>query len=129
VRRLVEFADLDISGHYHNSAVIRWIEAAEAVLHARLGIAEITFGSHPRVHVEIFFRNRLYFLDEVDVDLRVVHVGRSSVRYEFDVRRGETIAASGRLAAVYLPKGAERSQPWPDAVRAALTEGGDQTEP
>jgi acyl-CoA thioester hydrolase len=40
LRRLVEFPDLDISGHYHNSAVIQWIEAAEAVLHSRLGAGD-----------------------------------------------------------------------------------------
>jgi acyl-CoA thioesterase FadM len=129
LRRLVEFPDIDISGHYHNSAVIRWIEAAEAVLHSRLGIAQLTFGFHPRLHLEIFFRNRLYFLDEIDVDLRVTHVGRSSVRYDFEIRRGDTVAVTGSFAAAYLPSGAEHAQPWPEKVRKALTEGGDQSKP
>jgi acyl-CoA thioester hydrolase len=127
LRRLVEFPDIDISGHYHNSAVIRWIEAAEAVLHSRLGIAGETFGFHPRLQLEIRFLARLYFLDDIDIDLKVIHVGRSSVRYTFAVRRGATVAVSGEFAAAYLPKGAEHAQPWPESVQRALTEGGDQT--
>lgn len=128
LRRLVEFPDIDISGHYHNSAVIRWIEAAEAVLHSRLGIADLTFGFNPRLQLEIQFRARLYFLDDIDVDLAVIHVGRSSVRYSFDIRRGDTVAVTGRFAAAYLLRGAEHTQPWPEQVRHALTEGGDQSE-
>ncbi len=127
LRRLVEFPDIDLSGHYHNSAVIRWIEAAEAVLHSRLGIAQRTFGFTPRLHLEVFFRSRLYFLDEIDIDLVVTHVGNTSVRYQFDIRRGTTVAVTGRSAAAYLPRGADKSQPWPDAIRKALMEGGDRT--
>lgn len=127
--RLVEFADIDVSGNHHAGAVFRWIEAAEAVLHERLGIARMTFGGHPRVHLEMSFHERLYFLDRIDVDLRVAHVGRTSVRYAFDVRRGETVAVSGTFASVYLPRDAERAQPWPAEVRRALTEGGEQAEP
>lgn len=127
IRRLVEYPDTDASGHYHNGAVVRWIEAAEAVLHARLGIAERTFGLTPRMRLEVDFTERLYFLDEIDIDLAVIHVGRSSVRYSFHVRRGETVAVSGQLVTAYLPRSAQKTQPWPDGIRRALTEGGDRT--
>ena len=127
LRRLVEYPDTDASGHYHNSAVIRWIEAAEAVLHARLGVAERTFGFTPRIRLEADFRERLYFLDDIDIDMAVIHVGRTSVRYAFAIRRKATVAVSGLLVTAYLPTGADRTQPWPDDVRQALTEGGDRT--
>lgn len=127
IRRLVEYPDTDSSGHYHNGAVIRWIEAAEAVLHARLGIAERTFGLTPRLHLEVDFTERLYFLDDVDIGLEVLHVGRSSVRYRFNVRRGDTVAVRGELVTAYLPRGAEKTEPWPDDIRRTLTEGGDRT--
>lgn len=127
LERLVEFADIDASGNTHTSATIRWVEAAEAVLHERLGIAGRTFGSHPRVHLELNFRNRLFFLDRIEIDLRAVHVGGRSVRYDFEVRRGETVAADGTFTSVYLPRGSDRAQPWPPEIRSALTEGGDHS--
>jgi acyl-CoA thioester hydrolase len=107
--------------------VVRWIEAAEAVLHARLGIASRTFGLTPRVRLEVDFRERLYFLDDIDIDLAVIHVGRTSLRYRFDVRRGETVAVTGELVAAYLPRDADKSEPWPEDIRRALTDGGDRT--
>jgi len=123
----VEYSDTDASGHYHNGAVVRWSEAAEAVLHARLGIAKRTFGFTPRVRLEVDFRERLYFLDDIDIDLEVIHVGRTSLRYTFQVRRGETVAVRGQLVTAYLPLNADRAEPWPDDIRWALTEGGDHT--
>ena len=32
VQRRVEWPDTDAAGHYHHSTVVRWVEAAEAVL-------------------------------------------------------------------------------------------------
>jgi acyl-CoA thioester hydrolase len=128
LRRLVEYSDTDASGHYHNGAVVRWSEAAEAVLHQRLGIAQRTFGFTPRVRLEVDFKERLYFLDDIDIDLDVIHVGRSSLRYHFAVRRDTTVAVSGEVVTAYLPRDADRTESWPDDIRRALTEGGDRTE-
>jgi acyl-CoA thioester hydrolase len=130
VRRLVEWIDTDAAGFYHNGAVIRWVEAAEAELHTSLGIVGVTFGASPRVRFEVDFLERLWFNDAIEVDLAVTDVGGSSVRYGFQVRRGDVVAARGVLVAAYLPRGAERSQPWPDPVRRAFMSGrpGLQTE-
>lgn len=127
IRRLVEFVDTDASGHYQNLAVLRWIEAAEAVMHQRLGIVERTFGRTPRAHLEIDFRRPLWFLDEVDVEFCVGEVGRTSCRYRFAVRRDGNLAAEGALVIVYVPEQRAGPVPWPDDLRAALAEGGDQT--
>jgi acyl-CoA thioester hydrolase len=120
IRRLVEWGDTDASGYYQNVAVIRWIQAAEAELHTRLGIVDLTFGSTPRVRFEVDFTERLWFNDAIDIDLEVRHLGRTSVRYGFTVRRGTVVAARGVLIAAYLPRGEDRPRPWPDVVRRAL---------
>lgn len=121
IKRLVEWVDTDASGHYHNQAVIRWMEAAEAELHQHLGIAGRTFGATPRVRVEIDFRQPLWFLDVAEIDLEVAELGRSSCRYETVVRnpRGE-VAVEGRSVVVYVPTPREGAVPWPDDLRRAL---------
>lgn len=121
IHRRVEWADTDASGHYHNAAVVRWVEAAEAELHERLGIVSMTFGQTPRVHFEADFSLRLVFMDEVAVELSVVRVGPSSARYSFVIRRGETQAVAGWYVVAYVPRGSTTAQSWPDAVRSALT--------
>jgi acyl-CoA thioester hydrolase len=127
IRRLVEFTDTDASGHYQNLAVLRWIEAAEAVLHQRLGIAHRTFGASPRVRLEIDFRRPVWFLDEVDIELRVERVGRTSCTYGFAVRCGDELAAEGMSVVVHVPKVREKPVPWPEDLRVLLSEGGDRT--
>ncbi len=125
IRTTVEWPDTDASGHYQNSVVMRWIQVAEAALHARLGIAERTFGSTPRVHVEADFKERLWFLDEVEVDFAVEALGRTSLRYAFRVRKGEAVAARGVVVCAYLPPEQERPAPWPEDLRRVLSEAGD----
>ena len=121
IRRLVEWVDTDASGHYHNQAVIRWMEAAEAELHQALGIAARTFGATPRVRVEIDFRQPLWFLDVAEIEFQVVRVGRTSCRYATVIRnpRGE-VAVEGGLVVAYVPSPRGGAEPWPDDLREAL---------
>ncbi len=128
MQRRVEWADTDGAGHQHFTAVLRWLEEAETCLHERLGIIDRTWGHIPRVRLEVDFTARLYFRDVVDVELRVLEVGRSSVRYAFSVRRGQDLAARGSMVVVHCDSDPARGQPqeWPDDVRAALTTGGEQ---
>ena len=126
IHRLVEWVDTDAGGHYHNQAVIRWTEAAEAELHRNLGIAARTFGSTPRVRIEFDFRQPLWFLDVAEIELTVDHVGRSSCRCAVVIRnpQGET-AAEGSYVVAYVPSSGAGAVPWPDDIRAALEGGPD----
>jgi acyl-CoA thioester hydrolase len=63
-------------------------------------------------------------MDEVDITLEVVQVGRSSVRYALEIADDDRLAASGSVVTVYLTRGADHAQPWPDHVGRALREGG-----
>jgi acyl-CoA thioesterase FadM len=125
IQRRVEWPDTDAAGHWHYSAVVRWVEAAESVLLERLGLLEL-YGVHPRVRFEVDFLARLWFPDTVDIHFRVIEVGRSSVRYGFEVHRGDENAARGSVTAVYVDRGTGAARPWPDRVRQALREGGEQ---
>jgi acyl-CoA thioesterase FadM len=125
VQRRVEWPDTDAAGHYHHSTVIRWVEAAEAVLHDRLGLLDL-FGAVPRVRYEVDYLARLWFRDLVDVSLRVQDVGRSSLRYAFEVRRGDEVAARGAMVVVSSDPDVGGTTPWPDDVRATLLGAGEQ---
>ncbi|MGC0417624.1 acyl-CoA thioesterase [Embleya sp. AB8] len=125
VERRVEWQDTDAAGHYHYSAVQRWVEAAEAVLLRRLGVAEL-FGRIPRVHFEADYRERLWFGEAAHTTLRIERVGSSSLHYTFEVRGEHGPAATGRLSVVHCPPQAKGALPWPDETRAALSRGGPQ---
>jgi acyl-CoA thioesterase FadM len=125
VERRVEWQDTDAAGHHHFSAIQRWAEAAEAVLMRRLGLSHL-YGSTPRVHYEADFLKRLWFGEVVSIELRVVKVGVSSLHYAFDVRGQEGVAATGRMSIVHSAARATSSTPWPEDVRALLSEAGAQ---
>jgi acyl-CoA thioesterase FadM len=127
IRHRVEWLDTDAAGIYHWTTVGRFAEAAEAALHNALGITEVTFGSMPRLSVAFEFNRPLRFNDEATVDFAVEAVGRSSVRYAIVVRDPQDrIAATGTLTACFVGASLDRSQPWPEHVRAALTGAGAQ---
>ena len=122
VERVVEWADTDASGHHYNGAVLRWVEAAEAALLESLDLAWL-WGRIPRVHYEVSYRERLWFGQEITVELGVGHVGRTSLRYAFTVRRDDAVAAQGTVTAVHAEPDAPAAAPWPEAVRAVLSGG------
>ncbi|MFJ7779196.1 acyl-CoA thioesterase [Streptomyces yangpuensis] len=126
VERRVEWADTDAAGHYHHSTVVRWVEAAEAVLLHRLGLSHL-FGSTPRVHFEADYRARLWFGDTVRTELRVTRVGAASLHYAFTVRGAQGgEAATGRMVIAHSAAHATGSTPWPDGVRDLLGAAGPQ---
>jgi acyl-CoA thioester hydrolase len=119
IERVVEWPDTDAAGHYHHSAVIRWVEAAEAELHEQLGLLDL-FGSVPRVRYEVDYLDRLWFRDRVAVELSVAEVGRTSLRYVFTVTREDEPVARGTMVCVNSdPKGAGAAA-WPEEVRSRL---------
>ncbi|MBW4718510.1 acyl-CoA thioesterase [Saccharothrix obliqua] len=123
IERRVEWYDTDAAGHQHHSAVLRWVEQAEAELLRGLGLAGL-FGRTPRVRHEVNYRSRLRFGEVVRTSLRVVDLGRTSLRYEFAVRGATGPAADGVLVVAHAEPDAPGATPWSDDVRALLGAGG-----
>jgi YbgC/YbaW family acyl-CoA thioester hydrolase len=126
IQRRIEWSDTDASGAYHNSAAFNFMESAEVALVDRLGFMRDVYGRHPRVHIEADFLAPLWFRDLVDVEVRVTSVGRTSVGYEVEIRRGDEVCARGRMVAVLLDRIGGTPQPWPDEYRRLLETAGPQ---
>jgi len=128
VHRIVEWHDTDAAGHHHHGAVLRWVESAESELLRRLGVADL-FGRIPRVHYEVDYRARLWFGQELQVELAIAAVGERSMRYEFAVRAGEVLAATGNMVITMAAPGSPRAAAWSPEVRLALTGSAPATLP
>ena len=126
VQRRIEWSDTDASGAYHNTAAFRFMEAAEAALLERLGFIRDIYGRHPRVRMEADFPSPLWFRDLVDVELTVQVVGRTSITYACEIRRGDEICVKGRMIAVLLDHVGGTAQPWPERYREAFLTAGPQ---
>lgn len=127
VERVVEWADTDAAGHHHNSAIVRWVEAAEAELMRHVGLPNY-FPVAPRVQQVLNFRGKLWFGQAVTAKVWVDRVGRTSLVLGFQVvgrpcdRSEGGIAADGTITTVHVPLGSAGSAPWPEAIRRALCE-------
>lgn len=119
VRRLVEWADTDASGHYHYATALRLFEAAESDLLDRLGLLHDVYGRLPRAHVAFDYRRVLWFRDDVEASVSVAEVGRTSITYGFEIARGEEICVRGRVVAVLVDEDGKPA-PWGQRERDLL---------
>ncbi len=126
LQRRIEWMDTDAAGIYHWTTAFRLAEAAEAVMHTALGIADFTFGATPRVAVSASFAQALRFNELVDVELAVQALGRTSVQYRLTITTNGTQAVDGSLKACLIDRETGRATPWPDAIRDRLAAGGLQ---
>lgn len=126
MQRRIEWWDTDASGNYHNTAAARLFESAETLLLGRLGILDDVYGRLPRARVETDFLRPLVFHDLVDVELEVTEIGRSSITYGMEIRRGGEVCARTRLVAVLLDRARGTPVEWPEPYRSALLTAGSQ---
>lgn len=126
VRRRIEWVDTDASGHWHNTAVFRLVEAGETALLERLGILDAIYrgAKAPRVHIEADFARPCYPGDRVEVHTEVVGMGTTSLRYRSTISRGGEVCAIAAMVCVYQHAGTPA--PWPAELRRVLLGAGPQ---
>jgi acyl-CoA thioesterase FadM len=125
----VEWVDTDAGGRIHNTFVFRCFEAAETRLLSRLNLLDEVYGRLPRVHLQADIGAELRFWDEVEVEVRVGEVGRTSITYEFEIRAHPDAGSVARGRVVASLRDADGGpDEWPDAWRRRLLEAGPQPE-
>ncbi len=119
-RRRVEFADTDMAGIMHFSAIFRFMESAEHAFLRSLGYSVILrdcdpAAGFPRVRAEADFRRPFRFEDEIEIELNVREKREKSLTYGFELRlAGDSEArAVGSMTVVCVCRG-------PDGEMAAI---------
>jgi acyl-CoA thioester hydrolase len=116
--------DNDVYGHVNNVVYYSYFDTVVNDYLIRHGGLDIHAGSSIGVAVETHcqFMAPLTFPEIIDVGLRVVKLGTSSVRYQIGLfRRGdEIVAAEGYFVHVFVDRRTRRPQPIPEQIRAAL---------
>ena len=99
--RRVNFADTDMSGRVHFTALLRYVEEAEHEwLRGKGIVVGSTNGDWPRVHVDCDYRAPIAFNDEIELSLTVNSVGKSSLTYSFALKKSSVICAEGSMVIV-----------------------------
>lgn len=123
--RSIRFSETDVSGRVHFTQILKWAEEEE---HDALTAAGVTVFANdgsdsgwPRVKVSCEYRAPLFFGDEVEVEVKLVKVGRSSLSWSFLVRKlsaEQVTAAEGEVTTVWVEGG--HAAAIPEAVRGLL---------
>lgn len=131
-RITVRFGDADPAGlvyypvifHYFHAAMEEFFAARTGTSYARL-LADERVG-FPVVNVRTEFLAPLVYGDEVDVEIAVTRVGRSSVTFEYGARRVSDQMLCARSVQVHAAMNLDtrRAVPVPKSLRRAFAPGG-----
>lgn len=123
--RLVEFSDTDMAGIVHFSNFFRYMEAAEHAFLRSHGLSVITTWegetvSFPRVSSGCDYSKPARFEDTLDIEVRIEHVGKTSLGYRFVFFNAGEQIAEGYITVVMcrvLPDRSLQSMEIPDALK------------
>ena len=125
-KRMLNFGDCDISGTAYFPSYLNILNGVNEEFWAYLGfpwhkiIWEDRWGT-PTVHISSDFSSPSFFGEELEFEVKVLKVGRSSVTLHHNIccEGKQRWSSTQVLAASDLDK--HISIPWPDDVRVALT--------
>ncbi len=127
-QRRVEFRATDAAGIMHFSTFFNLMEEVEHefLRHLQLSVlmtdAEGTI-SWPRVSAKCEYLAAAKFEDVLELELKITRLGKSSLAYQFDVRRENTPVARGEFVVVccrIVPHQPPQSLPIPPHIRSQL---------
>ena len=124
VRITTRWADNDAYGHVNNVVYYSWFDTAVNRLLIDNGLLDLEKSSSIGLVVETqcHYFAPVSYPQDVDVGVRVAHLGKSSVRYELAifVAGASQSAACGHFVHVYVDRSSRRPVALPDATRLAL---------
>ena len=115
--------DNDVYGHVNNVVYYAYFDT---IVNAHLVRSGLDIRDSPQIGVVVEtacrFHTPIAFPDAVHAGLRVAAIGRSSVRYEIGIFRGDDreAAATGRFVHVWVDRSTRRPVAIPARIRAAL---------
>ena len=110
--RRVRFSETDASGRVHFTSILKWAEDVEHQALAAVGLPVFSSSASdsgwPRVRVHCDYRAPISFEQEVELEISIESLGKSSLTWRFQVRNlseeGQ-LAAEGQLVTVFLSEG------------------------
>ena len=137
VSEFVRWSDIDLAGIICYGAYVRFFEIAESELFRAIGFPFSKLFEQfdfwlPRAQLHFEFRKPALLDDHLDVEMWVAKVGSSSLRLQFEVRKGNPerdLTAEGYAVLVAVARGDLRPIPLPAEFVAALAPYRDAADP
>ena len=123
--RLLRFGDCDPSGIAYFPAYLDILVGVLEEFFATLGVPWKTMirdrrMGTPTLRLDVTFTRPGFHGDELEFDVKVCGIGRSSLDLEHEVSAGGKVLWTARQRLVATSLETHQSQAWPDDIRAAL---------
>jgi acyl-CoA thioester hydrolase len=120
-RDILRWSDTDGLGHINNVEFARFFESGRISFVTACGRG-LGVGADDFVlaHLSIDFRAQMHYPGEVRTGVRVLRVGRASVRFAEATFQDDRCTASGEVVVVMVDPETGRPTPIPDSLRAQL---------
>jgi acyl-CoA thioester hydrolase len=125
VRERVRWSDVDVSTWIRWDAYTRFVELAETELFRAAGFPYATLWQTldiwlPRVRFQVDLRSPARMDEELETEIGVARIGRSSIELEFKLRCADELRAEGSLTIVALGRKDGKPIAVPDRLKHAL---------
>jgi YbgC/YbaW family acyl-CoA thioester hydrolase len=98
--------ELDSFGHVNNAVFLNYLEVARWKMLAEEGVSLEAIRKFDRwpviAAIDIQYRKPAFFGDRLEVETRLAEYGRSSMRIEQTIRRGESVIAEAKVRSVIV---------------------------
>ena len=121
----VQWGDQDAFGHVNNTVPFRWFESVRIAYSRRTGLFDLFLAERIGpilAATSCNYRRQVTFPDTVQVGIRVVRIGRSSLGMEqaaVSLDQG-AVVAEGTSTSVVFDYKANQSHPVPASIRSAI---------
>lgn|GEM_PF-449371 len=112
--------DLDPQGHVANHVYVAYLSEARARFMRAFEVGETAFRPSVVAEMRCRYRSPLLAWERFRVRVRVARVGRTSVRFAYEVRTADRLIAEGDSVEVLVDPGSRRPREIPDALREGL---------
>ena len=117
----VRYIETDQMGHVHHANYVAWFELARTRLCATSGIpyADVEAMGYLMVvtGIEIRYRQPAHYGETVAITAWIDRVGSRLTRFAYEVRRGETLLATGASEHVWVERQGRRPCRAPEPLR------------
>lgn len=112
----VRWADADAQGVVFYPEYFVYFDVAMTEYMRRMGLDGAGMEEFVTVHAEADYRGSARWDDEIEVGVRCMRLGRSSMTLAFGVFRGEDVLTEGQNTYVHIDPGAQAPEPLPEEL-------------
>lgn len=112
----VRWGDCDAFGHVNNASYLSYFEEAR-IDYWKAVVPDVPFTGMAIVHASVDFRGQAFPGDVLTIGAAITELKKTSFWTAYEVRRGDTVVATGKSAQVLFDYAAQKPTAIPDVFR------------